>query len=144
MFFELAKYYIVEKHGVVYGAAYDVENEMQVITIRIDKLEDIRKLMGSKYVQSDMRHVYVSVLRDLQNGISVLFSGTPCQVNALLSFLKHKKVSTNTLFTCDFVCHGVPSPLVWKSYVQIAKVRIRIKWLIIVLDIKMIIVIGEQ
>ena len=118
VFFELARYFISNKHGVVYGAAYDIRNEMRVTTIRVDKIEDVNKLMGSKYVQSDMDVAYLAVKKDLQNNICVCFSGTPCQVNALLSYLKQNKVSTDMLFTCDFVCHGVPSPRVWREYVQ--------------------------
>lgn len=121
LFCEIAGYVISNKNGVVYGAAYDVENNMQVYHRRINSVDEISLLMGSKYVQSRMGDVYSQIENDLNQDLFVCFSGSPCQVNALKVYLKHKKTPTKKLLTCDFVCHGVPSPMVWNDYVQICQ-----------------------
>lgn len=110
---------VINKGGVVYGAAF---NESCLVEhIRVDKKTQVDALLGSKYVQSLLTEkVYESVLRDLNNGILVLFSGTPCQVAAMRTFVS--KSCTNSIILkiiyVDFVCHGVPSPGVWKSYLS--------------------------
>ncbi len=103
----------IEKGGVVYGAVFD-EN-WKVVHARIDNEEEIQRLRGSKYVQSDLKVVFREVKEDLLTGKEVLFSGSPCQVAGLLSFLKKKY---DNLITLDFVCHGVPNPRIWKEYLD--------------------------
>ena len=112
LFYEVAKS-IINSGGVVYGAAFD-EN-FKVKHIRIDSCDDICLLQTSKYVQSDISDIYKVILSDLVSGKKVLFSGTPCQVAAIYS-IAEKNSLTNNLFLVDFVCHGVPSPKVWESY----------------------------
>lgn len=108
--------YVLRNNGVVYGAAFD---EMWYVRhIRVDdpkKLDDLRE---SKYVQSDMRGVFQKVYSDLQTGRLVCFSGTPCQCAGLYSYIKLKKADVTNLFCVDIVCHGVPSPFLWKDYVS--------------------------
>ena len=77
--------------------------------------EDCEKFMGSKYVQSVIGYSYKKVKKFLDNKRLVLFSGTPCQIAGLYAFLKK---DYENLLCIDFVCHGVPSPLVWKKYVN--------------------------
>lgn len=72
-------------------------------------------LRGSKYVQSSIGDIYKQVKNDLENNNPVLFTGTPCQVEGLRSYLKKEYVN---LITMDFICHGVPSPLVWEKYLK--------------------------
>lgn len=97
--------YVLDRDGVVYGAnGIDIRN---VHHTRIDKLEDLDSIRGSKYVQSYMGDIYKQVKKDLKEGKQVLFTGTPCQVAGLKAFL-HNKVYDN-LITADLVCHGVPS-----------------------------------
>lgn len=97
--------YVLDRYGVVYGAnGIDIRN---VHHTRIDKLEDLDSIRGSKYVQSYMGDIYKQVKKDLKEGKQVLFTGTPCQVAGLKAFL-HNKVYDN-LITADLVCHGVPS-----------------------------------
>lgn len=115
----LAEYVINDCSGVVYGAAYLPEQHMKVAHIRIENTADIHFLQGSKYVQSDVRGAFQAVEEDLNNGRQVLFCGTPCQVTACKAYLKHKKADTDRWITCDFVCHGVPSPGLWEEYIQI-------------------------
>lgn len=100
--------------GVVYGAAYD-EN-FCVRHIRVNDFENLTKLNGSKYVQSDLQNCYELVKNDLKAGRKVLFSGTPCQVAGLVVCLsaQHRK----NLLTIDFICHGVPAPKAWDTYLQ--------------------------
>lgn len=108
-FYQIAKY-VIDKNGVVFGAA----NEGIVIKHKAAATEDkLRAIMRSKYVQSDTRDCYKSVLKYLNGGIYVLFSGTPCQVAALKRFLKK---DYENLITLDIFCHGVPSPGLWEDY----------------------------
>ena len=85
----------------------------EIAHTRIDNIDELEKLRGSKYVQSDLRGIFSQVRKDLMSGMPVLFSGTPCQVAALHSYLR--KPYSN-LTTVDFVCHGVPNPRIWKEF----------------------------
>lgn len=95
---------ILEQGGIVYGCVQ--ENYKHISHERISRKEELYKLKGSKYVQSDMGLVYRNVLQDLKSGKLVLFIGTPCQIAGLRSFLKKEY---ENLYTVDLVCHGVPS-----------------------------------
>lgn len=107
---------IIEKNGVVYGAALD-ENYLTK-HIRITDFESLKKLQGVKYVQSDIGTCLKDVLEDLKAARLVLFSGTPCQISGLLSFLKNSNVSRDSLVTCANVCYGVPSPLIFSNWIK--------------------------
>lgn len=85
--------------------------------IRVDASKDLDALRGSKYVQSDMRGIFPKVYSDLQARRLVCFCGTPCQCAGLRSYLKQKKADITLLLCVDIVCHGVPSPFLWKDYV---------------------------
>ena len=106
--------------GVVYGAIFD--RDWNVVHSRIDNLEDRVKFQGSKYVQSKLGETFKQIKIDLNSGKKVLFSGTPCQVAGLLSYLRKKY---ENLTNVDFVCHGVPNPKIWKDYLKenVAAVR---------------------
>ena len=103
----------IEKQAVIYGAAFD--DDWNVKHIRVDQKEDLKKLYTSKYVQSDMTDNFKFVKADLDSSKEVLFAGTPCQVVGLKSYLGK---DYNNLTTVDFICHGVPSPSVWKCYIN--------------------------
>lgn len=103
---------IIEQGGAVYGAAFDAE--FRVVHKRAMTKEARDEFKGSKYVQSDLGNVYAMVKADLQKGMKVLFSGTPCQTAGLNAFVGNR--FRNNLFLVDFVCHGVASPFVWKDY----------------------------
>lgn len=94
----------VNENGVVYGCSG--EDVYHVRHVRVDNLKDIEKLRGSKYVQSEIGLIYKDVLSDLKSGKLVLFTGTPCQVAGLKTFLRRDYPN---LVTADLVCHGVPS-----------------------------------
>ncbi|SEF46405.1 Coenzyme F420 hydrogenase/dehydrogenase, beta subunit C-terminal domain [Parabacteroides chinchillae] len=90
----------------VYGAS--LQKDLTVKHIGVSFMEELSLIRGSKYLQSDITSVLTSIKERLQNGEFVLFSGTPCQIAALYSFLKD---SYPTLFTCEVICHGIPSDL---------------------------------
>lgn len=102
---------ILNDEGIVYGAAFD--DQWNVVHRRVDNINDLDLLRGSKYVQSNLCDTYSRCLYDLKNGKKVLFCGTPCQIAGLIRFLGK---SYKNLFTVDIICHGVPSPLVWRKY----------------------------
>lgn len=98
----------LEEGGVVYGHVFVGPTEVRCV--RIDDFDDLPRLRGSKYVQSDMGTSMRDVLYDLRAGRRVVFSGTPCQVAGLRSFLAAKRQGVDRLLLVDIVCHGVPSP----------------------------------
>lgn len=106
---------ILEQGGAVFGCAMDADCR-GASHIRVDSVEKMALLRGSKYVQSRMGDVLRQVQKDLHEGRWVLFSGTPCQVAGLRAFLKNKE--QDKLLTADLICHGAPSPMVWREYVR--------------------------
>ena len=104
--------YILEIGGVVYGADFD-EDYNVVHSRAINKAQRDRQRV-SKYAQSDLKDTFVKVKNDLQNGLTVLFTGTPCQVAGLKAYLPRHL--TENLYLCDLICHSIPSPLIWKEY----------------------------
>ena len=105
--------YILKLGGVVYGAGYT--DHFRVVHKRATTKEERDEFKGSKYVQSDMNTVFRQVKKDLKEGMIVLFSGTPCQTSGLASYVG-KRLREN-LYLVDIVCHGVPSPSLWKDYI---------------------------
>ena len=112
VFYSLAKV-VLDNNGVVYGADFDSNND--VCHIRIDETRDLKRLLGSKYVQSNKGDIWEKVKADLVSGKQVLFSGTPCDNGALRAYLKK---NYNNLICIDFICMGTPSPLVWKRHIS--------------------------
>lgn len=105
---------VLEQGGIVCGAVY-TEDYMYVKHIIIDSKEDLKKLRGSKYVQSDTGDTYKEAKRHLQNGKYVLFTGCPCQIAGMKTYLGKEY---KTLITADIICHGVPSPAIYKKYLN--------------------------
>lgn len=112
--FSIIAEYILEKNGYICGCTFD-KNDLKAKHIVINSKEDLYKLRGSKYVQSDIGTTYQDVKELLENGKFVLFSGTPCQVAGLKSFLRKEY---ENLLTVDILCHGVPSPKVYRKYLN--------------------------
>ena len=110
--------WVLQQGGVVFGAAYD-EN-FSVYHTYVERIEDLYRFRNSKYVQSNIGNSFVQAKKFLDEGRWVCFSGTPCQIEGLSSFLqkKYKKI-----VLVDVVCHGIPSPLVWKKYLEIQNVN---------------------
>lgn len=114
-FFSAIAELILNSGGVVWGAAYT--SEMKVIYQYVDKIEDLDLLRRSKYVQCEVGNAFVQINQQLNEGFTVLFSGTSCHVSGLYAFLKNNK-NLDKLITIDLVCHGVPSPKVFRSYLD--------------------------
>lgn len=112
VFTELAKA-VLEAGGAVFGAAYN--EQFEVVHICVESEAELTKLRGAKYAQSDMRGVFTEVKARLDAGQKVMFSGTPCQVGGLKTYLRK---DYENLLTVDFVCHSVPSPMAWQEYVK--------------------------
>lgn len=112
-FMPLAEY-VIDNGGVVFGAAYDYK--MRLKHQYTESKREIKRFRGSKYVQSDLGNTFLQVKYFLNNGKLVLFSGTPCQIQGLYKYLAKK--NTSNLITLDFVCHGVPSPKVFRKYID--------------------------
>lgn len=109
--FPLLCEYVIDNKGAVFGAAFD--NNFNVKHILVDNKKDLNKLYTSKYVQSNIGDTFKLVKQKLENGIMVLYSGTPCQIAGLQHYLGKKHTN---LILVDFICHGVPSPKVWEKY----------------------------
>ena len=108
--------YILDNDGVVYGAKLDAD-----LVVRHHKAlnkEERDSFRESKYVQSELEGVFKNVEEDLKSGKLVMFTGTGCQCDGLRAFLKTKCVNTEKLILVDIVCHGVPSPKMFKEYLQ--------------------------
>ncbi len=112
-FATIAQAYL-ENNGVVFGATFD--DKFNVVHIGINKVEDLYKLQGSKYVQSSIGNTYKEVKKYLIEGKKVLFSGTPCQIAGLKGYLM--KYYEN-LLTIDIICHGVPNSKFFKDYLRV-------------------------
>lgn len=109
----IAEYVIKEYNGIVFGAKFD--NNWEVKHDYTDNLEGLEPLRMSKYVQSNIGDCFKLVKKFLLNNIYVMFVGTPCQIKGLKLFLNKEY---DNLFTVDFVCHGVPSPMIWRNYIN--------------------------
>ena len=103
---------VIAKGGVVFGAVYD--EQWEVHHVYAEKIEDVYPMMGSKYLQSRIENTYRETEQFLKQGREVMFVGSPCQIAGLRTFLRGKEYSN--LLTVDFLCHGVPSPGVWRRY----------------------------
>lgn len=111
--FPVVANYFIKNGGYVAGAVYD-EN-ISVKHIVSNNIKDIEKMRNSKYLQSDIGRCYSNVKDLLLNNKLVLFTGTPCQIAGLKSFLQK---DYEKLYCIDIICHGVPSPKVFKKYIN--------------------------
>lgn len=112
--FSLLAEYILEKQGIVYGVTMS-EDCYSAEYAGITCTADLPKLRGSKYLQAKAGNIFREIKQNLTEGKLVLFSGTGCQVNGLKKFLAK---SYDNLLCVDVICHGTPSPALWKKYVQ--------------------------
>ena len=112
LFILLAKF-ILREGGVVFGAKFD-EN-WNVVHAYAETEEGVKAFMGSKYVQSRISNTYKEAKDFLDAGRQVLFTGTSCQIAGLTHYLRK---DYDNLLTIDVVCHGVPSPKVWRMYLD--------------------------
>lgn len=108
---------VLKDDGVVYGAAFNKLFD-GVNHVRIDRISDLEKTMRSKYVQGRVDpEIYEQVKEDVEQNRSVLYSGTACQIAGVKNYLGKQAESSN--FLCiDVICHGVPSPGLWKKWLR--------------------------
>lgn len=111
--FILLAEYTIKQGGVVFGARFDKNWEVE--HTYAETLEDLEPLMRSKYVQSRIGNTYKEAEQFLKQGRQVLFVGTSCQIAGLKKFLRK---DYDNLLAVDFICHGVPSPGVWRNYLK--------------------------
>ncbi len=108
---------VLNSGGSVYGAALHFEDGRAVLEhIKLDKLKNLYKILGSKYIQSDSINALISVKNDLIQGKTVLFSGCSCQIAGLKKYLKD--IDQTNLFTLDLICHGTPTIEFFNKYIS--------------------------
>ncbi|MGN0524136.1 MAG: Coenzyme F420 hydrogenase/dehydrogenase, beta subunit C-terminal domain [Eubacterium sp.] len=109
LIYEIAKAF----DGIVYGAA--LTDGADIKHIRIDSKDELYKIQGSKYALSVIGNAYKLAKKDLDSGKKVLFTGTPCQIAGLKSYLKK---DCPLLYTIDFACHGIVEPRILRDYIK--------------------------
>ena len=107
--------YVISNHGVVFGCVFD--ERLQAKHIKVETMNELQSLKGSKYVSSDTLKTYSEVASILKNQKSqiILYSGTPCQIHGLYSYLGTRP---ENLITADVICHGVPSQKLFNKYIE--------------------------
>ncbi len=111
IYYELAKSFL-ENGGYIAGCVYndDLRGAHHVLS---NKIEDLTKIMGSKYFQSDTKKIFAQIKKIIKDK-KVLFCGTPCQVAALNNYISNN----DNLFTVDFICRGINSPLAYRKFIE--------------------------
>ena len=110
---------IIRSGGIVYGAIMKKNDGRYTVRhIGVSDISDLKKLQGSKYMQSTLEGVLPEIKEFLSTGKKVLFCGTPCQVAALKRYLGKEH---STLITIDILCHGVPSVKMFNDYIEYEK-----------------------
>ncbi len=111
--FSLIAENVLQSGGVVFGAAFDLDFSVKHIVV--DNSKELGRLRGSKYLQSRTENTFIDAKRFLDNGRLVLYTGTACQIEGLKKYLQKEY---ENLYTVDVLCHGVPSPKLWKKYIM--------------------------
>lgn len=114
---------IVEQNGVVYAAGFD--QNMKVVHKKASQIEELNGLQGSKYVQSYLGKIFTEIKELLEGGTKVLFVGTPCQVEGILSYIEPNY--QELLYTIDFTCYGVPSPKLYSEWISLLESKYKKK-----------------
>lgn len=112
VFYALAEW-VINQGGVVFGARWN--DKWEVVHDYAEDIEGVKAFMKSKYVQSIVGDTLLQTKKFLEDGRWVLYSGTPCQLGGLRAYLGKKY---EKLIQVDIICHGVPSPGVWRSYLK--------------------------
>ena len=105
---------IIGDGGVVFGVRMS-EDCKESFLCKAENEDELEYLLGSKYVQGRVNTAYIEAESEIKSGRRVLFSGTPCQINGLKLYLRQ---DYDNLYCVDVVCHGVPSPSLWKRYAE--------------------------
>lgn len=112
--FSLLAESVLNVNGIIYGVTLSMDCRVAEY-LRVDNKKELPRLRGSKYLQAKVGDTYQHVKTDLELGAIVLFSGTECQINGLKNFLGK---DYENLYCIDVICHGVPSPKLWRKYVD--------------------------
>ena len=104
---------VINNGGVVFGACFD--KDWNVVHDYTETIDGLSRFRGSKYVQSRIGDSFQKAKSFLDEGREVLFSGTPCQIAGFKNFLKKPY---DNLLSVEVVCHGAPSPKVWRKYIS--------------------------
>jgi coenzyme F420-reducing hydrogenase beta subunit len=104
---------VSQKGGLVCGCVWN--EKLEATHIISNELKDLKRMQSSKYVQSNLKNCFIEIKKQLKNGNTVLFCGTPCQTASLKQFLGNNPTNEN-LISVSIMCHGVPSPLIWEKY----------------------------
>ena len=112
-FFTAIAEYVINNNGIVYGVSLD--KDFIAKHERVSKIKDLWKFRNSKYVQSNPNSTFKQVKEDLNNKLLVLYSGTACEIEGLKRYLQK---DYDNLITVDVICRSVPSPLLWKKYIE--------------------------
>lgn len=111
---------VIDDGGVVFGAV--MERDFIVGHTEAETMEEVQRMRGSKYVQSDLYGTFMDAEQCLGDGRKVLFTGTPCQIAGLKKYLGK---DYDNLLAIDTACHGVPGPGVWEMYVKALQGRVK-------------------
>lgn len=107
---------IIDNGGVVWGAVQNTDFSVEHQSC--DNFDDIDNIQGTKYVQSNLQNCYRELEEDLKKGKQILFSGTPCQIEAVKRYVQTKKLPVDNLYLVDIICHGVPSHKVYFDFIN--------------------------
>ena len=107
---------MLKREGIVYASVYN--DDFSVSFDRVDNTLGLKKTFTSKYMQSNSLHIFEKVETDLIHDRQVLFCGTPCQVSGLINYLTVRRIDTQNLLTIDFICHGVPSRVLFDKFLK--------------------------
>lgn len=119
---------ILDQGGVVVGGGYNFSNDS--VEYYICKTKEERDLLkGSKYIQCNSSKIYRQLETEIKEQINtnnspILVVGTPCQIDGIQSYLQARNIAYDGLIYCDLICHGTPSPGVWKYYINRIRKRI--------------------
>lgn len=116
--FKILAEYVIEHNGVVFGV--ELDKNLKAIHNYAENIEDCQKFSFSKYVRSDLRNSYQKVKEFLQDERKILFTGTPCQVQGLRTFLGK---DYDNLILCEIICHSNPSPKVLEMYIKNMEIK---------------------
>lgn len=104
---------VLSQGGVVFGVCWD--KEWRLVFDYAETLDDLYRFRGSKYLQAHVGDAYIKAEQFLKSGRQVLFTGTACQIAGLKKYLRR---DYDNLLAVDVICHGAPSPQVWKKYLD--------------------------
>ena len=106
---------VINKGGSVFGAS--LNKDFSLSHIKIESKKDIKRIQGTKYIQSDTIGSFNEIKADLSTNKTVLFIGTPCQVAAVKNYVLVNKIDDKNLYLCDIICHGVPSNRAFNDFI---------------------------